>query len=86
MVGLVEKSQTQTSNVATVHRKVSPINLPCKYCEYTSTQEPSLKRHMIAEHGDSGHPCDICDFAWASATDLNAHKKSPHGDDEIPEF
>ena len=50
----------------------------CDLCEYKSTRQNGLKRHIQAKHEGVTYKCDQCDYKASRKSDLPNHKRIKH--------
>ena len=63
-------------NIADVHEGEKPNQ--CSICEYSTSKESDLKRHIKSVHEGKPFQCSICSYSTSREQDLKRHQ-SVHG-------
>ena len=50
----------------------------CDKCDYVSSRDQYLKKHVRDQHANDIFNCDLCDYSWHSKSTLQGHVKSVH--------
>ena len=52
----------------------------CKKCDFASSDQSNLKRHLKSHNGGKIYKCNQCDIAFAHAGNLRMHLKTHTGE------
>ena len=72
--------ETRSKRDLNTHLKVHQQNLfQCIFCNYTTSRNANLKRHILNVHSDSAKfCCDECDKQFSRESSLSYHKEAKH--------
>ena len=62
-------------NVKILKKKVNNVikSNKCNQCDYTSSREVDLRRHLKTHSGENLNKCNQCDYASSRVGDLSRH-------------
>ena len=55
-------------------------SIKCNQCEFASSQEGDLRRHLKTHSGEKANKCNQCDYASYQVGDLMRHLKTHSGE------
>ena len=69
------------ANVKNMKKTIDNVmkSIKCNQCEFASSQEGDLRRHLKTHSGEKSNKCSQCDYASSDAGHLRRHMKTHSG-------